>query len=79
MAKPEARSRARGLWLPTRGKFEPFLGMRTSPLCSLTSADSRSTLLCSIIASPSPLVPLGMRISERCAFLKRSGRSAQHQ
>jgi hypothetical protein len=53
--------------------------MRTSAPRSLTSADSRSTLLCGIIASPSPLVPLGMRISERRAFLKRGGRSAQHQ
>ena len=79
MIKPEARSRASGLWLPARGKFEPFLGMRTSSPCSLTSADSRSTLVRSIIGSPSPLVPLGMRISQRCAFLKRGGRSAQHQ
>ena len=79
MATPEARSRASGLRLPARGKVEPFLGMRTSAQCSLTSADSRSTLLRRIIASPSPLVPLGMRISQRCAFLKRRGRSAQHR
>ena len=53
--------------------------MRTSLPRSLTSAASRSTLLRSIIASPSLLVPLGMRISERRAFLKRVGRSAQHR
>jgi hypothetical protein len=53
--------------------------MQTSPPGTLTIAASDPTLLCSITASPRPLVPLGMRISERRAFLKRGGRSAQHR
>jgi hypothetical protein len=53
--------------------------MRTSPPGSLTSSASHTTLLYSIIASSSLLVPLGMRVSERRAFLKRVGRSAQYR
>ena len=40
MARLTQGSRASGLWLRARGKFEPFLEMRTSPPCSLTSAAS---------------------------------------
>jgi hypothetical protein len=75
----ETGSRATGLRLPARGQLEPFLGMRTRLPRSLTGAASRSTLLRSIIASPSLLAPLGMRISERRALLKRVGRAAQHR
>ena len=46
---------------------------------SLTSPASHSTFLRSIITSLRLLVPLGMRISERGAPLKRDGRSAQHR
>jgi hypothetical protein len=76
---PETASGASGLRLPPRGEFEPFLGTRTSLPRSLTSTASRSKLLRSIITSPSLLVPLGMRSSERRALLKRLGRSAQHR
>jgi hypothetical protein len=50
-----------------------------SPPRILTSAASHSTLLRSITASPRPLEPLGMRISEHRALLKRGGRLTQHQ
>jgi hypothetical protein len=76
---PETGSGASGLRLPSRGEFEPFPGKRTSLPRSLASTASRSTLLRSIITSPSLLVPLGMRISERRALLKRDSRLAHHQ
>ncbi len=68
-----------GLRLPVRGQFEPLLGLRTSLLCSLTSAAGRSALVRSILASPSLVVPLGVRVSERRAVLKCVGRSAKHR
>jgi hypothetical protein len=75
----ETGSRASGLRLPARGQLEPFLGMRTRLPRSLTGAESRSALLRSIIASPSLLAPLRMRIRERRAPLKRVRRAAQHR
>ena len=53
--------------------------MRTSALCSLTSAASRSTLVRCINAPPSLVVPLGMLFGERCAFLEHVSGSAQHR
>jgi hypothetical protein len=63
--------------LVVRSEFGPFLGVRTSTLCSLTSAGSRSTLPGSIVASPGLLMPRGMFFSERRACLKHLGRSDQ--
>jgi hypothetical protein len=68
-----------GLRPPARGEFEPFLGMRTRHPRSLTSPASHSTLLRSIITSLRLLVPLGMRISERRALLKRVSHAAEHR
>jgi hypothetical protein len=48
-------------------------------LRSVTSAAARLMLKRSIIASPSLLIPLGMRISERRALLKRVSHAAQHR
>jgi hypothetical protein len=53
--------------------------MRTRHPRSLTSPAGHSTLLRSIIISLRLLVPLGMRIRERRALLKRDGRPAQHR
>jgi hypothetical protein len=53
--------------------------MRTRHPRSLTSPASHSELVRSVITSLRLLVPLGMRISERRALLKRDGRSAQHR
>jgi hypothetical protein len=46
-------------------------------VCGLTSAVSRSTLPCGIIASAGVLVPLGVLFGEHRAFVKRLGRSHQ--
>jgi hypothetical protein len=63
------------LWV--RSKFRAFLDARTSTLSSLTSAGSRSTLPCSIIASPGLFMPLGMFSSECRACIQHV--SCSHQ
>lgn len=63
------------LWV--RSEFGAFRGVRTSTLCSVTSAGSRSALPCRIVASPGLLMPVGMFFSECRAFVKHLGRSHQ--
>jgi hypothetical protein len=63
--------------LLVRSEFGAFLAMRASTPSGLTSADSRSPLPSSSIASPGPLMPLGMFFGERRAFLKH--RRGSHQ
>jgi len=63
--------------LLTPSLFGPFLSVRSTKLCSLTSAIGRATLRCRFIASPRPLQHLSLVFSETCASLKRIGRSDQ--
>jgi hypothetical protein len=79
VVRPRLAPGPAALRLSAHAEFEPFLGKRPSALCGLTSAVSRSTLLCGIIVSPGRLVPRGMLFSERRACLKRDGRSAHHR
>ncbi|HTX07059.1 MAG TPA: hypothetical protein VME22_00525 [Solirubrobacteraceae bacterium] len=67
------------LRLRIHGEFEPFLGLRTSPLRRLTSALSRAALPCSSIGVSDLLLPAGVVIGYAGALLKLGGRLVQNR